>query len=100
MVGNGWCRGGNGERIQRKDNTFDWQPVTAGVDNSAEACETSCLDRSDCIGYMTEDGEKCDIILSSDLNAAEGISHVDTESRNYCWMKYKKGLIDFWYLLY
>ena len=49
---------------------------------------------------LLEDGEKCDIILSSDLNAAEGISHVDTESRNYCWMKYKKGLIDFWYLLY
>ena len=99
LVGNGWCKGSNDARIQKDDNSFDWQPVNVGTDNSAEACEISCLNKIDCIGYMTEDGDKCDIILSSDVNAAEGISHVDSEARNYCWIKYKKGMKNIGYVL-
>ena len=83
LVGNGWCKGSNDERIQKPDNGFDWQSVSVEMDNSAPVCEQWCSDTIDCIGYMTEDGSKCDIILASDVNAEGGISHIDSEKRNY-----------------
>ena len=36
---------------------------------------------------MTEDGSKCDVLLTTDDNAEGGITHVDKETRNYCWEK-------------
>ena len=86
MVGNGWCKGSTNQRI--KDGKFSWQNVDIGIDHSAEECEYLCLGKPECIGYMTEDDTKCDIILSTDTNAAEGISHVDSERRNHCWIKH------------
>ena len=91
MVGNGWCQGDNAARIQKPSGFFDWQEVVIGIDKSAEACEISCMNQSNCIGYMTEDSNKCDIILSTDKNAENGISRVDTEKRNHCWLKFNPG---------
>ena len=54
-------------------------------DGSAEQCESTCTLDATCIGYMTEDGTKCDVILSTNTNANSGIISVDSETRNYCW---------------
>ena len=91
LVGNGWCQGVNAARIQKASGSFDWQNAVIGTDKSAEACEISCMNQTDCIGYITEDSDKCDTILSSDKNAAEGISRVDQEKRNHCWLKFNPG---------
>ena len=56
-------------------------------DGSAEHCESECRLDTACIGYMTEDGTKCDLILSTDTNATGGIISVDSQTRNYCWKK-------------
>jgi hypothetical protein len=36
---------------------------------------------------MSEDGTKCDVILTTDFNAKNGILRVDSEKRNHCWKK-------------
>ena len=56
-------------------------------DGSAEHCASICSSDVECIGYMTEDGTKCDVIRSGDANANNGIKSVDSETRNYCWKK-------------
>ena len=84
-MGNGWCLNANGDRINIPD--YNWITTEVKSDRSAEQCEATCAIDAECIGYMTEDGTKCDVILSTDTNANSGIISVDSETRNYCWIK-------------
>ena len=44
---------------------------------------------------MTEDGTKCDVLMSSDRNAdVDTIINVDSEKRNYCFRKVSNGCTD------
>ena len=84
-MGNGWCLNANGDRINIPD--YNWITTEVKSDRSADQCEATCAIDAECIGYMTEDGSKCDVILSTDTNANNGIISVDSETRNYCWKK-------------
>ena len=98
LVGNGWCRNGNNQRIRALNTRkievswsgyrqYPWRIVKVNADGSAAYCESNCSLDPTCIGYMTEDGTKCDVLLTTDDNAEGGITHVDRETRNYCWKK-------------
>ena len=75
----------NGDRINFPG--YNWITTEVKSDGSAEHCESECTLDAACISYMTEDGTKCDLILSTDTNANGGIINVDSETRNYCWKK-------------
>lgn len=80
LVGNGWCLDSAGTRLQRAGG--DWQTAFVTSAGSAGLCEHQCDQTSKCVGYMTEDDSKCDIIVSTDSNA---IAKADSETRNNCW---------------
>ena len=82
-VGNGWCLDKSNNRINLPG--YSWTSTTVTNDGRAIKCEADCLSNPKCIGYMSEDGSKCDVILNTDINAQEGIFAVDGERRNYCW---------------
>ena len=98
LLGNGWCLADNGQRIHLGDDPFRpeirWQAASTGPDGSAAACESRCLSRASCIGYMVEDMEKCDIIQRTDSHAKGGIARVDGEKRNFCWVRVKEAARD------
>ena len=85
LVGNGWCSNDNGDRIN--SDATAWTGTLVKSDGSAAPCESMCASNSACIGYMTEDKTKCDVILNTDGKATNGIVKVDSEKRVYCWRK-------------
>jgi hypothetical protein len=85
LVGNGWCQGVDGNRINMPG--YSWTQTDIKPDGSASLCAQQCATTDDCIGYMSEDQSKCDILLTSDKNAATGIASVDGQTRNFCWRK-------------
>jgi len=85
LVGNGWCLKVDGTRLNLPG--IAWQTTSVGTDGSAASCERQCTTSPACIGYLTEEESKCDIILKTDANADTGINGVDSETRNYCWRK-------------
>eukprot|EP00931_Biecheleriopsis_adriatica_P015102 TRINITY_DN11741_c0_g1_i1.p1 TRINITY_DN11741_c0_g1~~TRINITY_DN11741_c0_g1_i1.p1 ORF type:complete len:1170 (-),score=184.08 TRINITY_DN11741_c0_g1_i1:211-3363(-) len=85
LVGNGWCLTAGGVRIN--DPGISWKGATVSDDGSAQSCVMDCDSEPTCLGYMTEDGSKCDIILNDDTNAENGIQAADSETRNYCYKK-------------
>ena len=85
-VGNGWCLNNSGGRINFPG--YSWSSVVVRDDGGANQCESKCSVEATCIGYMTEDHSKCDIILANDSSARNGgIVKVDQEKRNFCWRK-------------
>jgi len=85
LVGNGWCRNSFGSRLGT--NFDDSMNAHVSADGRADSCEERCDANSNCIGYMTEDKAKCQLLFDTDNNAADGIHGADTETRNYCWKK-------------
>ena len=85
LVGKGWCLDDNGDQINNPG--FSWSTTVVKSDGSAAQCESTCSSDATCIGYMTEDETKCDVILSTDEKAINGIQKVDSETRNNCWRK-------------
>jgi len=88
LVGNGWCVDSKGDRLNI--DGYSWRSVSVESDGSAPLCEEQCESDFNCIGYMTEDSTKCDIISITDTNAMNGIAYTDNVVRNYCWQKIDK----------
>jgi lysophospholipase L1-like esterase len=85
LVGNGWCKSSSGSRLGTNFDDSMNEHVSAG--GRAYSCEERCDANSNCIGYMTEDKAKCQLLFDTDNNAADGIHGADSETRNYCWKK-------------
>ena len=76
----------NGDRINLSG--IEWSSVAVSANGTADQCESQCSGDTSCIGYMTEDNNKCDVILSNDTGAGNGgIVKVDGEKRVNCWKK-------------
>ena len=96
LVGNGWCLNnqlvGN-HRIGIKGNWASSPTYKKNGADAAKSCETRCDQDAGCIGYLTEDGSKCQIIpgttYGSSVPPGDTITGVDHETRNYCWRKGK-----------
>ena len=71
-----------------------WREADINIDGSAPSCERKCSKLPSCIGYLTEDKSKCDIIKSTDSRAAGGIARVDSEKRNSCWQRVQETALD------
>ena len=86
-MGNGWCLN-NEIRIGISGH---WDDVTIhkkGGADAAKTCEERCGKDAGCIGYLTEDGSKCQLIPGTTYGgSATSITGVDHEHRNYCWRK-------------
>merc|ERR1712007_111385 len=85
LVGNGWCTSAN----KRHPSYAHWANAPVRADNSAALCEKLCADDDDCIGYLTEDGKKCQVMpgRGEDGKPIADIDAVDSEPRNFCWRK-------------
>ena len=58
--------------------------------DAAKTCEERCGKEAGCIGYLTEDGSKCQLIPGTTYGgSATTITGVDSEKKNYCWRKGK-----------
>ena len=66
---------------------YPWSHVEVNADGSAAYCESNCSLDPTCIGYITQNMHKCDVLLITDENAEGGITHVDDEHRYFCWKK-------------
>ena len=99
-MGNGWCINNEIRKKHGRIGLMDkWlQGVTiqkrSGADaglpeaDAAKACERNCDNDTHCIGYMTEDGSKCQIIPGKEYGSSNVklITGVDTEKKNFCWL--------------
>ena len=101
LVGNGWC---NNKDIGGKPGNSRKEPGRIGIQGNwvktlnykkngayaAKSCETRCDTDPDCLGYITQDHTKCQIIPGSTYGErATTITGFDKEKRNYCWKKGK-----------
>lgn len=86
-LGNGWCTMG-GRRVGLADF---WSPTAIREDHGADLCEQRCDADPECIGYQTEDGTKCQLMPGDKWGEKlSSIDGVDSERRNYCWIKVQK----------
>ena len=90
LVGNGWCLNPEGQRIHLGPMhalEINWKVAEVDGAGRARDCEEKCSADADCLGYMTEDRSKCDIIRRGDHNWKGGIQAADSETRNICWTR-------------
>jgi hypothetical protein len=94
FLGKGWCVNPAKDRI--KLASLQWTTTSIRADQGAYLCEDLCAKNPTCLGYMTQDGTKCDVILSTDSNAIGGISQAAQagigadDEFTYCWVKQTK----------
>ena len=88
-VGNGWCLDKKHKRIN--EDKISWINTKVRAGGGSNECENECVLSPKCIGYMTEDETKCDLLVNTDKNAENGIHAVDSETRNNCWKKNLTG---------
>lgn len=86
-VGNGWCTNVQGRRIM--DPGYSWKRPH-DINNF---CKQACDSSPECVGYMTEDGSKCDTITTSAGGCgSEGcIVRTDNNGRNKCYSSGEPG---------